>query len=349
MGDYRIVHYINNFFAGIGGEEMAHIKPELREGPVGPGMVLEKEFKGEGKVVGTVICGDSYFNENIEEAKEEILSYVKELNPDIFIAGPAFNAGRYGVACGTIAKEVEEKLDIPVITGMFPENPGVEMFKKDVHIIETKGSAADMRNSVPKIARLGLKMLKGEEIGPPEEEGYIQRDIRINYFHEKRGSLRAVEMILDKVNGKEYITEYSMPDFGRVEPAESIVDMSKVKVALVTSGGVVPTGNPDRIESSSATKFGIYSIEGQDTMSKELYTSIHGGYDRTYVLEDPNRVVPLDVMRDIEKEGVIGSLNNYYIVTTGTGTSVGNARKFAEEFSKKLVEDGIGAVLLTST
>ena len=28
---YRVVHYINQFFANIGGEEMAHIAPELRE------------------------------------------------------------------------------------------------------------------------------------------------------------------------------------------------------------------------------------------------------------------------------------------------------------------------------
>mgnify|MGYP002479989365 FL=1 len=52
---YRIVHYINQFYAGIGGEEMADHKPELREGFVGPGMQIEKLFNGEGKVVGTVI------------------------------------------------------------------------------------------------------------------------------------------------------------------------------------------------------------------------------------------------------------------------------------------------------
>ena len=34
---YKVVHYINQFFANIGGEEMAHVAPELREGYVGPG------------------------------------------------------------------------------------------------------------------------------------------------------------------------------------------------------------------------------------------------------------------------------------------------------------------------
>ena len=62
---------------------------------------------------------------------------VKKYNPDLFIAGPAFNAGRYGVACGTIAKAVQESLDIPCLTGMYVENPGADMFKKDVYIVET--------------------------------------------------------------------------------------------------------------------------------------------------------------------------------------------------------------------
>ena len=37
---YKVVHYINQFFANIGGEEMAHVAPELRDGFVGPGMAL---------------------------------------------------------------------------------------------------------------------------------------------------------------------------------------------------------------------------------------------------------------------------------------------------------------------
>ena len=113
MGKIKVVHYINQFFAGIGGEEKADIKPEVREEVVGPGMALNAGFKGEAEIVATVICGDSYFSENIEEAKAEILEMVKKYNPDLFIAGPAFNAGRYGVACGTITDAVQNELGIP--------------------------------------------------------------------------------------------------------------------------------------------------------------------------------------------------------------------------------------------
>ena len=65
----RIVHYINQFYAGKGGEDMANYQPESVPGPVGPGAEMARILKssgGEAEVVGTVICGDSYYGENIE-------------------------------------------------------------------------------------------------------------------------------------------------------------------------------------------------------------------------------------------------------------------------------------------
>ena len=69
----RIVHYINQFFAQIGGEEKADIPAELREGIVGPGSAFQAAFKGEAEIVATIICGDSYFGENESKAKAEII------------------------------------------------------------------------------------------------------------------------------------------------------------------------------------------------------------------------------------------------------------------------------------
>lgn len=349
MEKKRIVHYLNNFFAGIGGEEKADIRPESRPGTVGPGLALAKELGDEYEVVGTVICGDNYFGENLDQATEELLGLIKAFEPDALVAGPAFNAGRYGVACGTIAKAVEEKLSIPAVTGMYGENPGVDMFKKDLFIIETGNSAADMRHAMPKVARLVKKLVTGEDVLSPAEEGYIERGVRVNYFADQNGAARGVAMLLKKLRGEDFVTEYPMPVFDRVAPVDPITDMRHAKIAVVTSGGIVPQGNPDRIESSSATKYGIYSFEGMDRLSKDDFMTIHGGYDRAYVTENPNLVVPLDALRQLEREGEIGSLVNYFITTTGTGTSTGNAKAFGESFSQKLLADGVDAVILTST
>lgn len=345
----KIVHYINQFYGGIGGEEKADYKVEVREGKVGPGMGLEGLFKGEAKIIATIICGDSYFNENIEEAKKEILGIVKKYNPDVFIAGPAFNAGRYGVACGAVCEAVSKELDIKTLTGMYPENPGADMYKKSVYIIETKNSAAGMRQALPSMAKLALKLAKDETIGGFKDEGYIERGIRVNYFSDKRGSERAAELLSKKLKGEEFETEFKMPVFDKVEPNKKVDDLRTAKIALVTSGGIVPKGNPDHIESSSASKYGKYDITGVTDLTADTYETAHGGYDPTYANSDADRVLPVDVLRKMEKEGRIGSLHNYYYATVGNGTAVASAKKFGAEIALDLVKDGVKAVILTST
>lgn len=349
MSKIKVVHYLNQFFAGIGGEEKADVKPEVRMGVVGPGLALNKEFGDAAEITATIICGDSYFNENLKEAQETILAMIKEQQPDLFVAGPAFNAGRYGTACGTICKAVQEQLGIPVITAMYEENPGVDMYRKDLYIVKTTDSAAGMRTAAPALAKLALKMVSGEAVGSPEAEGYHVRGLRKNIFVEKTGAERAVDMMIKKLKGEAFVTEYPMPVFDHVAPNPAVKDMSKAKIAIVTSGGIVPKGNPDHIESSSASKYGKYDIGAFADLTSADHETAHGGYDPVYANVDPDRVIPVDVLRDMEKEGRIGSLHQYFYTTVGNGTSVANSRQFASTFAKELLADGVTAVILTST
>ena len=349
MSKIRVVQYINQFFAQIGGEEKADIKPELREGAVGPGLALNQAWGDEAEVVATVICGDSYFGENLEKAQAEVLEMVKSVNADMFISGPAFNAGRYGVACGTIAKAVKETLGLPVLTGMYVENPGADMFAKDVLIVSTKNSAAGMKDAIKKMAPLALKLARGEAIGASCVEGYIPNGVRVNLFEKERGSARAVKMLIAKLNDKPYTTEFPMPSFDRVAPNPAVKDMAHATVALCTSGGIVPKGNPDHIESSSASHYGEYDIEGVMDLTSDAWETAHGGYDPVYANEDADRVLPVDVLREMEKEGRIGKLHRYFYTTVGNGTAVLSSKKFAEEYAKKMKEDGVDCVIMTST
>ena len=350
MSKIRVVHYINQFFANIGGEEKADYPAELRVGEkIGPGLALTQQFGEEAEIVATIVCGDSYFNENLEKAKAEILEMVKGQNPDIFIAGPAFNAGRYGVACGTVCDMIQEELGIPAVTGMYVENPGADMFKNKVYTVPTKNSAAGMRDAVKKLAPLALKLAKGEKIGASCEDNYMPNGIRVNLFEEKRGSKRAVEMLLKKIAGKPFVTEFPMPTFDKVDPQPAIKDLSKATIALCTSGGIVPKGNPDHIESSNATRYGEYDITGVNDLTEETYETAHGGYDPVYANEDADRVLPVDVMREFEREGVIGKLHNKFYTTVGNGTAVLSSKAFAEEYAQKMIADGVDAVIMTST
>ncbi len=137
--------------------------------------------------------------------------------------------------------------------------------------------------------------------------------------------------------------------FKKITPAAPVKDLKKATIALVSSGGIVPKGNPDHIRVSSAETYGVYDISRLDDLTPDNFESIHGGYDRVWANDDPDAVLPLDVMREMEKEGVFGKLYDLVFTTTGTGTAVAHAERFGREIGEKLKKDGVDAVILTST
>jgi glycine reductase len=346
---YRIVHYTNQFFAGLGGEEKADLRPLVRPGAVGPAQGLEQALGGEAVVVATVICGDNYMAEHLTSATEEVLELIREHTPDAVTAGPAFNAGRYGTACGAVLEKVAAVLKVPVVSGMYPENPGVELYGRNVTLVKTGDSARGMKDALAKMAEVTRKLLRKEPLGPAKESGLLPRGIRRNVLHEKSGAERAVEMLLARLRQQPFVTEYPMPTFRRIPPAPPVADLRRATIALVSSGGVVPKGNPDRIRVSSAESYGAYDISALEDLTPENYESIHGGYDRVWANVDPDVVIPLDVMRALEREGAYGKLHPVLYTTTGTGTSVAHAERFGREIGAALKEAGVDAVILTST
>lgn len=345
----KAIHYINQFFAGIGGEDKADHKPEIREGLVGPSMALDAVLDAE--VTHTVICGDNFMGSNTDEAVQTILGFLEDKDFDIFIAGPAFQAGRYGVACGTIAKAVKEKFNVPVITSMHIENPGVEMFKKDMPIFKGGKSAAKLKDDVKAMADYANKILKGEKTLPAAEEGFFDRGVRAQVWLEsgKTGAQRGVEMLIKKLAGEEFVSELPIPKKDLVAIAPAIKDLSKAKIALVTTGGIVPVDNPDRIQSASATRWGRYDISKMDRLKAGEYKTIHAGFDPAAADADPNVVMPVDAMKKYLEEGKIGSLHDYFYSTVGTGTTQAEAARMGKEIVVKLKEDNVDGVILTAT
>jgi glycine reductase len=113
-----VIHYMNQFFAQIGGEEKGDVGPAIKDGAVGPGRALQQALGENGEVVATIFCGDNYFAENQEKAIDELLRLLAERKPDLLIAGPAFESGRYGVACGAICHAAQQRLGIAAVAGM---------------------------------------------------------------------------------------------------------------------------------------------------------------------------------------------------------------------------------------
>ena len=111
----------------------------------------------------------------------------------------------------------------------------------------------------------------------------------------------------------------------------------------------MPQGNPDHIESSSASKYGRYDITGVDDLKEGEYETAHGGHDPIYANEDADRVIPVDVLREKERNGEIGSLHNFFYSTVGNGTAVASSKAYAADIAKDLQEHDVDAVILTST
>ena len=346
MSDKVILYYLNQFFGQIGGEEMAHIAPQYKEGTVGPAMGLKAALKSGAEIKGTIICGDNYFNENTEESLAFLEEMYNEHKPNIVVAGPAFNAGRYGMACAGVAKFFNEK-GVQVVSGMYEENPGLDTSKANAYVVPTNDAATGMRNALPAMAKIVDKLGNGEEL-KPSEDGYFPQGKRLTVFHKDRGSKRAVDMLLKRLKNEEFETELPMPEFDKVDIAPAIKDLSEATIALVTSGGIVPNGNPDRLQSASAQQWNKYDVSGIDKLKGTYYT-VHGGFDPVYCNEVADRVAPLDQLKRLEEEDVIGKVFEYFYTTTGTGTAVENSVKFGEEIGKELKEAGVDGVILTST
>lgn len=352
--EIRVVHYINQFFAGIGGEEEADARPTVTSGPVGPGRLLERKLNealiGRSAVVSTtVVCGDNAINEDIDGVSSEILDLLLDTEVDLFVAGPAFGSGRYGLACSALCRRVEATLGVPALTAMHPDNPGV-MSGESTYIVPTTERGSGMTAALDAAAKLAAQLVSGD-VGSAEDSGYLPRGFRKVIESQPRlpAAKRAVDMALRKAAGEPIDTELRIAASTSVPVPDNITDLGTATVALVTEGGVVPRGNPDRIEAARATTWARYSIDGVADMDGQDYESIHGGYDNTWVNSDPDRMVPVDALRELEREGVIGRLHDELFVTCGSVGAPAVMRRIGAEMAEDLVAAGVEGVVLPAT
>src|ERR687898_2024943 len=124
-----IVHVVNQFFAGLGGEEKAGIPVDVIEEAAGAARGLQSQLGAEIKVACTIYYGDNYFHEHNEEAIKTILEAVRSRGAQALVAGPAFNSGRYGMSCVEICHAIATTLEIPCVTAMHEENPAIGTYR----------------------------------------------------------------------------------------------------------------------------------------------------------------------------------------------------------------------------
>jgi glycine reductase len=345
----RVVCFVNQFFGQMGGEDKAGLAPQALHGAVGSARAVQQALGEAGTVVTTVVCGDNYVAEQPERAVAALVARIAIAKPDLVVAGPAFLAGRYGVACGALCAAVQAQLKVPAVTGMHAENPGVELYRRQVYIVPTGAESTRMLDEVKRLVALGLKLVRGEAVGTPDAEGYFPRGVTRNVVAGAPAADRATAMLLDKLAGRRFASEVPRPAFPSVPAPRLVKTLEGATIALVTDGGLVPRGNPDGIEALNATRYGAYSIEGKDTLDAAQYDNPHRGYDTSWVKQDPHRLVPVDVARELEQTGAIGKLHETVYSTVGVATTLAHSARMGAEIADKLRAAGVDAVILTST
>lgn len=353
MAKIRVMHYINHFFAGIGGEAKANVALDFREGSLGPGQLLQTLLGESAEVVLTAYCGDDYFPGHHDNVIEQIIQKARDYKIDMLVAGPAFMAGRYGFACTEISHRVSTALGLYCITGMHTENPGLvgyQQYKdKKVFLFPTADSVSGMEEALLQMVRFMTKLISGSVAGSAAEEGYISRGFRLVKATSRSGAERAVAMLLAKTAGLPFTTEIPIGSEEVIAVAPSVGSLKDACLAMVTTSGVVPWGNPDGIKSSRNKKWYKYAIDKIDDMKCSKWDVIHCGYDTTYMRLNPNFGVPLDACTELQEKGVFARLYPYFYVTAGVNSFTDDMQRIGEEMAGDMKKEGINGALLVST
>lgn len=340
----RLVHYVNQFYAGLGGEDAAGLGPQVLDGPVGPGRLLQQLLGDEHRIVATVVCGDDYAASD-PAVSQQLLGMAREAGAELLIAGPAFGSGRYGLVCARLVAAADAA-GLPAVASMHPENPGIGE-AGGAAVVASGAIAKQMRPSMQRLAPAVAKLATGATL--TAEDGRVAGLARIGRLTERRAAARAVELVLCRLGGDRTSTEVPVGGFDVVVPAPPVDKAASASFAVVTEGAVVPIGNPDRLESARATRWVRYPIEGVDTLASGTWESVAGGFATTAANADPHRLIPLDAVRALEREGAIGSLHGEFFSTVGNGTPVATAKRFGVEWAAELRKAGVQAAILTAT
>jgi sarcosine reductase len=169
-----------------------------------------------------------------------------------------------------------------------------------------------------------------------------------NVVMEKTGAERLVQMVLDQLAGKPIETEIRLDVYPPTTPPPAIKDVSKAKIALISSTGLINKKSP-MFPGNDCDRFVTWNIKGMSTFPAKDWTVSHGGYQEYWVREDPNRLYALPELRQMEREGKIGEISDTMFFFSGLANRWGNMRNIGRDILPMLKTEKIDAVLLVST
>jgi D-proline reductase (dithiol) PrdB len=148
--------------------------------------------------------------------------------------------------------------------------------------------------------------------------------------------------------------EYADAPFTKLNKPVSI---SKIGL-LTTSGHFVEGDDPEpfgeegmsQVEAQSRISEFLKGEPGLSTIpvdtSKENLRVRHGGYDTRAAIADPNTVLPIDRMRELENEGVIGETMSPVYSFVGATAQKKLMRDFAPQWADDFKAEGVDGMIL---
>jgi D-proline reductase (dithiol) PrdB len=138
--------------------------------------------------------------------------------------------------------------------------------------------------------------------------------------------------------------------FRRIDPlpwASRGPRLERARVAVITSAGVHSPEDPPFDD----VKGGDYSyrwIHRDSSLEGLVCTHLSGAWDRTGVEADPNMALPLDRLKELQADGIIGEVAPRHASFQGGITApMRLVRQTAPEVAQAMADDGVDVVLLT--
>ena len=228
MSELRVVCYLNQFFGQIGGEDKAGVGPQVvrrrggrrARGPAGARRRGPRRGDGgRGRQLRR--------RASRARAVAELLDLVAAEKPDLLVAGPAFLAGRYGVACGALCAAVQARLGVPAVTGMHRGEPRRRAVSPArLHRLDRRRGDADARRGPA--ARRARAQARATGARRRARGGGIfpaRRSPAMSLAGASAAAQRATAMLLDKLAGRPVTSEVPLPDFPRIPAPPAVRDL----------------------------------------------------------------------------------------------------------------------------
>ena len=117
-------------------------------------------------------------------------------------------------------------------------------------------------------------------------------------------------MLLLRISGKPFTTEIHLEETVETPIAPALKNLKVSKLAIASTAGVYPEGNPHGATSIKNTVWAKYDIGNMQTMKEADWMVIHAGITNVFIKENPNYAAPLDATREFERTGLFSKLSH---------------------------------------